>query len=56
MSVSDKFHAHLDECEQCEKHPFDLCEKGARLLREAGEEAAKYLREKGIPVPGERKL
>jgi hypothetical protein len=27
-----EFHAHLDECEQCEKHPWDLCEVGAKLL------------------------
>lgn len=31
----DKFHAHLDVCEQCERHPFDLCAEGARLLKEA---------------------
>jgi len=36
----DKFHAHLGECSQCERHPFDLCPKGALLLRWAatGEE------------------
>lgn len=55
MSVSDEFHAHLDVCTQCEKNPFDLCEIGARLLREAGEKAAKFLREKGITVPGKEK-
>lgn len=26
------FHAHLDECEQCRNHPFDLCGLGAVLL------------------------
>ena len=31
----NKFHAHLDICEQCRKHPFDLCEVGAKLLKEA---------------------
>ncbi len=36
----DKFHAHLDICSQCEKHPFALCPTGAKLLKEAavGEE------------------
>lgn len=28
----DKFHAHLDACEQCREHPFDLCLIGASLL------------------------
>ena len=30
-----KFHAHLDICEQCERHPSDLCPEGARLLKYA---------------------
>jgi len=29
----EKFHAHLDECKQCEAHPFDLCPVGDRLIR-----------------------
>lgn len=28
-----RFHSHLDECEQCREHPFDLCKIGAILLR-----------------------
>ena len=28
----DKFHAHLDECEQCRNRPFDLCQLGYSLL------------------------
>ena len=28
------FHDHLDECEQCREHPFNLCEEGARILEE----------------------
>jgi len=31
----DKFHAHLDICEQCRNHCFDLCPVGATLLQEA---------------------
>lgn len=31
----DIFHAHLDKCEQCREHPFNLCKEGAGLLREA---------------------
>lgn len=27
-----QFHAHLDECETCREHPFDLCPLGHRLL------------------------
>ena len=33
----DKFHAHLDVCRQCERHPFDLCSTGAKLLKEAAQ-------------------
>ena len=34
---ADIFHAHLDVCQQCREHPFDLCKEGAVLLREAAE-------------------
>ena len=30
-----KFNAHLDICEQCERHPFNLCHEGAKLLKYA---------------------
>lgn len=30
--VRADFHAHLDECQQCANHPFELCSEGARLL------------------------
>lgn len=30
--AADAFHAHLDVCEQCEQHPFDLCERGLQLF------------------------
>ena len=30
-----KFHDHLDICNQCERHPFDLCPEGAKLLKYA---------------------
>lgn len=29
----DRFHAHLDECAQCMKNPFDLCPTGAELIQ-----------------------
>lgn len=32
-----RFHAHLDECEQCRNHPFKLCHAGAALLRATAE-------------------
>ena len=31
----DKFHAHLDVCSQCRKHPVGLCVTGFKLLNEA---------------------
>ena len=38
----DAFHAHLDECEQCREHPFDLCPLGGPLLESAAS---------GLPPP-----
>lgn len=38
MSATDSFHAHLDTCPQCEKHPFDLCAIGAALIQRAASE------------------
>jgi hypothetical protein len=32
----DLFHEHLDGCEQCRNHPFELCSSGAELLRNVG--------------------
>lgn len=32
----DEFHRHLDTCERCRTRPFDLCQEGATLLKEAG--------------------
>ena len=32
--ASDRFHAHLDQCTQCEQHPFNLCPVGQKLLEE----------------------
>ena len=29
-----RFHAHLDDCQQCRVHPFRLCSTGESLLRE----------------------
>jgi hypothetical protein len=37
MEAADRFHAHLDVCEQCEQHPFDLCPVGQKLLMDFGE-------------------
>lgn len=37
-----KFHAHLDVCEQCERHPFDLCPIGAMLLKDAATTSPPY--------------
>lgn len=35
QTASEQFHAHLEACKQCEDHPFQLCQVGERLLREA---------------------
>jgi hypothetical protein len=29
-----KFTEHLDQCERCRNHPFNLCSNGARLLQQ----------------------
>jgi hypothetical protein len=31
--LDDPFHRHLDECEQCRLHPFNLCAVGIPLLQ-----------------------
>lgn len=31
----DRFHAHLDKCEQCRNQIFNLCPIGEQLLRQA---------------------
>lgn len=36
----DKFHAHLDECEQCRDHPFGLCPSGSALLLATADDGA----------------
>lgn len=35
--AADNFHAHLDVCQQCEGHPFQLCPTGHELLLAVGE-------------------
>ena len=42
------FHEHLDNCEQCKQHPFDLCREGGRILRQAARETG--------PCPHGKKL
>ncbi len=37
------FHTHLDACQRCRDHPFDLCAVGDRLLQEAGQKATEGL-------------
>jgi len=31
------FHKHLDQCEQCREHPFNLCPIGNKLLLASAE-------------------
>ncbi len=34
---TDRFHQHLDECERCREHPFDLCKIGVSLIQKAAQ-------------------
>lgn len=34
-AAADRFHRHLDGCQQCRNHPMNLCVAGADLLRRA---------------------
>ena len=36
-NVMDKFHEHLNSCQQCENQPFNLCPTGHKLLEEAAQ-------------------
>ena len=40
-AMTTAFDDHLDICEQCEKHPFDLCPVGDMLLRLTVDEVAR---------------
>ena len=42
---ADLFCAHLDVCEQCRNHPFNLCPIGAVLLKSAAVYAMLYLQQ-----------
>lgn len=33
--TADAFHDHLDICQQCREHPFQLCSVGTDILRSA---------------------
>lgn len=35
MTAEDRFHKHLDECEQCRTQVFDLCPIGAAYIMRA---------------------
>ena len=48
MAAINEFHKHLDECSQCENHPFNLCPKGADLIKKPVE-ASTYIRQAPIP-------
>lgn len=38
-----EFDQHLDQCQQCEQHPFEMCPIGDVLLSELVEVALKEL-------------
>jgi hypothetical protein len=33
------FHEHLSKCDWCNRHPFDLCDEGSRLLAREADQA-----------------
>jgi predicted anti-sigma-YlaC factor YlaD len=37
ITPSEFFHQHLDECEHCREHLWDLCARGYQLLKEVAE-------------------
>ena len=41
----EAFHTHLDICQQCREHPFQLCSVGSPLLKEAatGDQSASLI-------------
>jgi len=39
MPTAEKFHSHLDVCQQCRTQPFDLCQIGYKLLIQCSAEA-----------------
>jgi hypothetical protein len=45
MNKSDEFFKHLDICEQCREHPFDLCPKGAFILAHITDPVITYKKE-----------
>ncbi len=45
------FHAHLDVCSQCERHPFALCPTGAKLLKSAATGEPIVLNKKTDKIP-----
>lgn len=49
----DRFHAHLDVCSWCERHPFDLCSIGAKLLRSAAMGEPIVLNKKTDKIPAD---
>jgi hypothetical protein len=34
QSDPNVFHQHLEECERCRNHPFNLCKEGIKKLEE----------------------
>ena len=49
----NKFHDHLDVCEQCREHPFDMCAEGWRI---GNEEAKRVCGQESWEVALEDKL
>jgi len=47
MNSIDRFHAHLDICDQCKNQPFNLCKLGKLYLEVAAREGiVEILKEK----------
>ncbi len=53
MYNMNKFHEHLDICEQCRDNPFNLCPSGEIILVQT---VNKIMNENGLnPIPEDKK-
>jgi len=43
----NRYHDHLDVCDQCREHPFDLCVTGLTLLTQSATETGVGLKPPG---------
>lgn len=55
-SSKNLFHDHLDECDHCREHPFDLCVDGkAAMQAEISRMSSHFAAWRTTPLNGESK-